>query len=474
MTYYNRRQFLTRSSAVGFAAGLGAVGAMSNMRSWAANTSGYKALVFVFLKGGMDHADTIIPYDQASYNQITSVRAGLFGSHNFNSSSSSRNRSNLLALSPQNASDLGGRQFSLPRELSSLKDMFDREELAVVGNVGPLLNPVTRTQIENGTATLPARLFSHNDQQSTWMSFGVEGTRFGWGGRFVDQVLNSAPDMNASFAAISTGSNDVFLSGNAARPIRISAGGALAPSLLTSPSLMGRTAGDDAARSRIEAYLSRSDLGSRNIFARDLTKAQAKSLENAEALTAARESSTPISTVFPGSRLGAQLQSVAETINVQQRLNVSRQIFYVTMPGFDTHSNQAEDIVELHQDMADGFAAFRSAMQEIGRWNDVTLSTMSDFGRTMVDNGDGTDHGWAGHHLIMGGSVRGARLYGDYPDADVDGPNFTPFGSRQIPTVSVEQYAATLGRWFGLSSGELAQALPRLSEFNTSDLGFMS
>jgi len=473
MANYNRRQFLTRSSALGFASGLGAVSAMSNMRSWAASTDGYKALVFVFLKGGMDHADTIIPYDTTSYNQLVSVRKGLFGSHKYTQSGSSRNRDNLLRLSPANAAEYGGREFSMPSQLDPVKSIFDEGDLAVVCNVGPLLAPVTRTQIENGTANLPARLFSHNDQQSTWMSFGVEGTRFGWGGRFIDRVLRSDANINGSFAAISTGSNDVFLAGEQSRPIRVSAGGAAMPSLITSPSLIGRSSGDDAARARLKAFLERSDLGDRNVFARDLSKAQARASENSEVLDAALAQATPIATTFPGSRLGAQLQAVAEAINVQQNLNVSRQIFYVTIGGFDTHSNQAETIVELHEDLAASMTAFRASMIEIGRWDNVLLSTMSEFGRTVIDNGDGTDHGWAGHQFVMGGSVRGTRFYGDLPPAEVNSQDFAPTGGRQIPTASVEQYAATLGSWFGLSNNELDAALPRLSEFDTRNLGFI-
>lgn len=473
MTHYNRRQFLAGANAVGFATGLGALSAATSRRSWAATTGGYKALVFVFLKGGMDHADTVIPYDQASYDQIARTRSSLFAAHAGSSASASRRRDALLALNPSNGGNYGGRQFALPQELSALKSLFDSGDLAIVGNIGPLLEPVTRAQIESGTALLPRRLFSHNDQQSTWMSFGVEGTRFGWGGRFIDHVLQSAPSQNAAFSVISTGSNDVFLTGQQARPLRISAGGAPTPTLLDRNGYIGYTAGDDLARSRMRDLLSQSDFGDRNVFARDLAKARGQALDNAQSLSGAQAMATQIATVFPNTRLGGQLRAAAETINAQQYLNVTRQIFYVTMDGFDTHSKQAEDLPDLHTNLADGLTAFRSAMLEIGRWNDVTLATMSDFGRTMVDNGDGTDHGWAGNQFIMGGSVNGNQLYGDFPLADIHSSNFTPTNGRQIPSLAVEQYAATLGKWFGLNSSELAAALPNLSRFNTSDLGFM-
>ncbi|MEL7058244.1 MAG: DUF1501 domain-containing protein [Pseudomonadota bacterium] len=167
------------------------------------------------------------------------------------------------------------------------------------------------------------------------------------------------------------------------------------------------------------------------------------------------------------------MKSVAETIKIQTYLNAPRQIFYVSSGNFDTHNNQANMIGGPHAGFANAIASFKAAMQEIGQWNNVAVFTMSDFGRTLIDNGDGTDHGWGGHHFIAGGQVNGNRLYGEFPAAEPESGSYTPSRGRLIPTTSVEQYAATLGRWFGLSNSELATALPNLGNFNQSDLAFM-
>ncbi|MEL7453274.1 MAG: DUF1501 domain-containing protein, partial [Pseudomonadota bacterium] len=167
------------------------------------------------------------------------------------------------------------------------------------------------------------------------------------------------------------------------------------------------------------------------------------------------------------------LQTIAETIDVRNELQVSRQVFFAAIGGFDTHSNQANRLPQLQAQISDALAAFRQAMIERGVWDQVTLFTASDFGRTTIDNGDGTDHGWGGHHFVMGGSVQGQRIYGDLPAPNLDLPQYTNSRGRLIPSVSVEQYAATLGRWFGLAEDELVSALPNLSQFAASDLGFM-
>ncbi len=474
MANISRRHVLAGLGTAGFASSFGAMTGLGLNDAWAANTSGYKAMVCIFLKGGMDGADSVLPYDQASYNQLQSVRSGLFGSYNSGSSASSRNRANLLQLNPDNAGNFGGRQFAMPPELASLHAMFEAGDLAVVGNVGPLIQPTTRAQLDSDSAILPKRLFSHNDQQSTWMSFGVEGSRLGWGGRFMDRVVASSPSENRVFSAMATRSNDVFLAGNDVSQFTVTSGGAPEPSLYTNRNLLGSTDGDDAARDKIRTLLTRRDLQSRNLFEQDTSIATAKAVENSEQYATARANATPFSTVFAGnSSLSRQMQAVAETIKIRQFLNVSRQMYYVNTGGYDTHSGQANSLGGLHTDLASAISTFRDAMVEIGEWNNVLVFTASDFGRTLIDNGNGTDHGWGGHHFVAGGDVRGKNIYGDMPTADLGNGSYTRTGGRLIPTTSVEQYAATMGAWFGLNSSELGSSLPNLSNFNTRDLGFM-
>lgn len=474
MAYLSRRHFLQGSSACGFAAGLGALSSLGVSKAWAADTAGYKAMVCIFLKGGMDQGDTILPYDQASYNQLGQVREGLFNAYNVTDPGSTRNRANLLRLNANNQTSLGGREYALPPEMAPLHQMFEGGDLAVVGNVGPLVEQTNRTQMENGTAILPKRLFSHNDQQSTWMSLGVEGSRLGWGGRFMDAAMASAPGDNSTFASISTGSNDVFLAGDTTRPFRVTSNGAPQPSLTSRRWYLGYTDADDAARARMREYFGRSDFDETNVYAQDLRSANRRAIENSETMLAARENEGELSTEFANDSLSRQLKSVAETIQIQQYLNVSRQMFYVTTGGFDTHNNQANNIGGLHTRFANAIASFKAAMQEIGHWNDVIVFTASDFGRTVIDNGDGTDHGWGGHHFVAGGQVRGKNIYGTLPAAETESDVFTPSRGRLIPSVSVEQYAATIGGWFGLTGSEMSSALPSLNNFNETDLGFMN
>ncbi len=473
MANISRRHVLAGLGTAGFASSLGGLTQLGMNRAWAADTGGYKAMVCIFLKGGMDGADTVLPYDQASYDQLRTVRSGLFNSYNSNASTSSRNRANLLQMNLDNASDFGGRQFAMPPALAPLHSMFEGGDLAVVGNVGPLIEPTTRTAMQNGTAILPKRLFSHNDQQSTWMSFGVEGVSRGWGGRFMDQVVASAPNQNRIFSAISATSNDVFLAGEDVTQFKIGSGGVAEPSLYDNRGVLGYNDGDDAARDKIRAFLAKRDFQSRSLLEQDITNSTAKAVENTEQFAAAQTNATPFSTQFAQSRLGGQMRSVAETIKIRQFLNVSRQMFYVSTGGYDTHSNQANSIGGRHTELAGAIASFREAMIEIGEWDNVVVFTASDFGRTVIDNGNGTDHGWGGHHFVAGGSVQGKRLYGDVPLADVDSETYTRSRGRLIPGTSVEQYAATMGSWFGLNTSELRTALPNLNNFNTSDLGFM-
>ena len=473
MANISRRHVLAGLGTAGFASSMSTMSGLGFNNAWAADTGGYKAMICIFLKGGMDGADSVLPYDQASYDQLRSVRPGLFNSYNSNSPASTRNRANLLQMTLDNAGDFGGREFALPQELSPLHSMYEGGDLAVIGNVGPLIEPTTRAAMDNNTAILPKRLFSHNDQQSTWMSFGVEGVSRGWGGRFMDQVVASAPNQNRIFSAISTTSNDVFLAGEDVTQFKVGSGGIQEPTLYSNRSVLGFSDDNNAARDKIRAFLAKRDFQSRSLLEQDITNATAKAVENTEQFAAAQANATELSTQFPNTRLAGQLRSVAETIQIRQFLDVSRQMFYCSTGGYDTHSNQANSMAGRHNELAGAIAAFRDAMIELGEWDNVVVFTASDFGRTVIDNGNGTDHGWGGHHFVAGGQVQGRRIYGDIPFADVNSNEYTRSRGRLLPTTSVEQYAATMGNWFGLNASELRTALPNLNNFNTADLGFM-
>ncbi|MEL6324190.1 MAG: DUF1501 domain-containing protein [Pseudomonadota bacterium] len=473
MTGLNRRHFML-GTAASFAGASGILGSLTARPAHAADTTGYKALVCVFLKGGMDHADVILPLDVASHNALGDIRPGIFNAYNVDSSDSSRNRQNILPLEASNNGDFGGRSFGLPPEMAGLHSAFDAGEMAVVGNVGPLIEPTDRDSFENRSVARPARLFSHNDQQSTWMSLDVEGEQIGWGGRFADAVIASDTTSNPLYSVVTTGSNDVFLSGEQARQFRASGDGAEGLDIVERRGFLGGNSRFDAARSGIQSFFESQDLGHTGLYAQDLSRASADGVVNSATFRAALEAVVPFSAEFPDTSLGRQLRTVAETIDVRNSLNVSRQVFYVTTGGYDTHSNQVNSIPRLLGELSEALSAFRAAMVERNAWQDVTVFTASDFGRTTIDNGDGTDHGWGGHHFVLGGSVNGQAIYGDLPPADLSSSRYTESRGRLIPSVSVEQYAATLGSWFGLNAGELDVALPNLAQFSERDLGFLS
>jgi len=473
MTYINRRRFLQSSTAMGFATGTGLLASMSSSNAFAADTSGYKALVCVFFKGGMDSLDLVLPKDVASHDALASVRPGLFGAYGVGSGTSSRDRENILKINPTNISEFGGREFGFAPEMSGLQNLFEAGDAAIIGNVGPLIEPTTRTTLDNFSARIPDRLFSHNDQQSTWMSFGPEGTQNGWGGRFIEAALKADAVSNPTFSAISTSGNDIFLSSEIVRQFSAPSNPETAD-ILRQEWRLGSGRNSDAARAVIRDHLASVGVSSQNLYAQDLIGANGRAIDNIETYKAAIEAGIAVSTAFPDNKLGGQLKTIANTIAVRQALNVRRQIFFISFGNFDTHDNQRNSMLNLQTQISTSIVAFQAAMVELGLSDNVTLFTGSDFGRTAIDNGDGTDHGWGGHHFVVGGAVQGKKIYGKLPEYDLGAETYTESRGRLIPSVSVEQYAATLGGWFGLNQSELDDALPNLSNFSQKDLGIFS
>ena len=475
---FNRRSFLKGASsagAVSFAGGASLLAALGNSKAYAADVSGYKAIVCLFLFGGQDAHDTVLPYDQASYDRYAELRPGLFGDYAAQEGGSSRDRSRLLTLDPTNASQFGNRQFALPEALAPLKDLFDNGNAAIIGNVGPLIEPVNAQEFELQSKELPKRLFSHNDQQSTWLSAAPEGEISGWGGKLIDAANASNANQNEIFSAISTFGNTVFLAGEQSTPYNLSVNGPPQVNGLRNfnSGLLGTVASDPTAVQILEDHYKNIGTERVNLFERDMASINARAFSSNEQFNAALESASPIATPFPQSSVGTQLQAVANAININGTLGMSRQVFFVAMGGFDTHDNQADDLTSLHAQYAAAIEAFYTATVEMGMQNDVTLFTAADFGRALLENGNGTDHGWGAHHFVVGGGVNGNAIYGDIPPYDV-GHEYDAGNGRLIPNVSVEQYAATLGKWFGLTDAELLVALPALSNFATGDLGFMN
>ena len=466
MIIFSRRGILSGASALGFTAASGLLGTMG--RAHAADTSGYKALVCLFLKGGMDCADTVLPTDKASHDALGEARGDLWSAYGVGSGTSSRDTENILAL--DTARGFGGRGFGLPQELRPLHDLYKAGRMALVGNVGPLVEPVTRDRMDSGTAALPPRLFSHNDQQSMWMSGGLEGRRLGWGGQFADRVAPSS-GTGLTFAAITADKPETFLRGDRTRQYPGRRQGPVKLGLVEDAYRLGN--GNDAAREVLRKHFASEGRQSSNMLRRDLIAGNQRTQGDNATYKAAVEGAPELATVFPDTHLGRQLATVATSISIRGTLGTSRQVFYAEMGGFDTHASQATNLPKKQREMADAVRAFDDAMIEMGLSESVTLFTASDFGRTVLGNGDGTDHGWGNHHFVIGGAVRGGEIYGELPPFDFGLQSYTKTRGRLIPDTSVDQYAATLGRWFGLSDGDMADALPNLGNFDARDLGFM-
>ncbi len=460
MSAVTRREILKTASLLG---AYGAAPFAMNLlpfNALAASTSGYKALVCVFLFGGMDCHDTVLPYDQASHDQFSALRRTLLNEYNGLQGGSSRTIARLLALNPSNASNFGGRQFALPEALAPVHQLFNSGQAAIVGNVGPLIEPIDRAQFRSGGARSPERLFSHNDQQSTWMAAAPEGAQFGWGGRLADMAIASNANANASFTAVSLSGNIGYLNGQEATGFSLGVNGPEQiraidrPGLYNSQALPGQISDlvQDAPNARV------------NLFERDVATIHRRSIALNLDLEAALSAQAPFQTVFPTSSLAQQLQAVARMIAARATLGVSRQVYFVSTGGYDTHSNQAPTLTGLHTTLAGAMRAFYDATVELGVQNDVTAFSASDFGRTLAVNGDGTDHGWGGHHFVVGGAVNGNRILGDIPPPVANHDQDSGSG-RLIPTVAVEQFAASLASWFGLTQGEIQDALPNVGNF---------
>ena len=427
----------------------------------AADIGGYRALVCLFLFGGMDNNDFLLPVDNA-YGDFARIRQSMLADQG-----ASRAQDALLALDPL-SSTIDGSRWALPPEMPQTKALFDAERASIVANVGPLIEPVTRQQFLDETVRLPPRLFSHNDQQATWQASAPEGAQFGWGGLFADAFLGSGASEDAlAFTTITSTEVGPFLTGQRAFPYRVNPGGASRIYVLGDTDQV--IDGDDSFQQKLLRHLRGGNYAGSHVIRGDMANAFASALDTNARYNVARAESAPLGTSFPEDGLGAQLRAVADTIAIRQQLGVSRQIFFVGIGGFDTHSAQATDLPALLGLIDAAVASFYNATVELGVDREVTLFTASDFGRTLAVNGDGTDHGWGAHHLVVGGGVNGRRLFGTPPPPVLDNPQDAGAGAA-IPQFSVEQFAAPMGRWMGLEDSEINTALPAIGNFDRNVL----
>lgn len=457
----SRRAFLQRASALGLAGAAApwALNLAALGEAAAAVASDYKALVCVFLYGGNDHANTLVPYSATQHEQYRAMRPLLAYPR------AALAPTLLDSTVPARDRDGVPVDFALAPELAPLLPLWRQGALATLLNIGPLVQPTTKAQYTARSVPLPPKLFSHNDQQSVWQASSPEGATSGWGGRIGD--LFEAGNGKATFTCVNVSGNAVFMSGRSAVQYQVSTSGSVAVNGLRTP-LFGSSAASDVLRSLITAPRG-------HLLEAEYTRVTGRAIAAHEALSAALPPTPPFATVFPaGNPLAAQLQMVARMIAAADALQARRQVFFVSLGGFDTHDALTTTHPALLGTVAAALSAFQSALADIAADPQVTTFTASDFGRTVTANTDGSDHGWGSTHLVMGGAVRGGRHYGTPPVIASNGPDDVGQG-RLLPTTSVEQLAATLGSWFGLGDAQLLDVLPNLARWDIAQrrLGFL-
>jgi uncharacterized protein (DUF1501 family) len=447
----NRRGFLrTAGAAAAFAACPGA--AFSQGLGTVAPFPDYKALVCIFLFGGNDSFNMVVPRSNAEYNAYAASRQNLAIA-----------QGELLAINPLTTH---GSQYGLHPSMSGMQNLFESGRAAIVSNVGPLLQPVTREQFFQKSVPLPPQLFSHNDQQDQWLSLkGNAQSNTGWAGRIADLIrANVAGQQMATNASLF--GNSLFQSAHETIPYVMGVNGPLPFEAFSSSGDP-----DDLLYQQRLAFERIINADYSSIYERGFAEIQRRAVAAADQVSAALAGAPVLNTAFPTSQLGAQLQTVARLIAVRDDLQMQRQVFFIAAGGFDSHDNQNDDQPALLGGISAAMSAFYEATAEIGMADAVTSFTQSDFGRTLTSNGDGTDHAWGGIQLVVGDAVRGRDMYGIYPALEIGGADDVG-GGRMIPTTSADQYAATLARWFGIADAELDIVAPHIDNFAVRDLGF--
>lgn len=432
----------------GVVAGLGALGTASLVS--AAPTMGYRALVCIYLFGGNDAFNLIVPMDGSGYQLYKAARGPL-----------SLAQSSLLPITPKTSD---GHSYGLHGAAGGLQSLFNQGVLGVVANVGSLVTPITKADYISGS-NLPYQLFSHEDQTTQWMNARPDAPQsVGWAGAVAD-ILQAQNQANSLSMNISINGDNLFQTGATAVPYSIDPGG-----VFDFDGLNG--AGNSARLAAFQDIADQAVAGS-NLLEHQSGTSLADTRAHTASLISILNQAVPLKTVFPRNFLGDQLAMVAKLISLRSALGASRQIFFVNQDGFDTHDDQLTQHAGLLGTLGDAMNAFYNATVEMGVANSVTTFTESEFGRTLTSNHGGSDHGWGSHHLVMGGSVRGGDIYGAMPDLTLGGPDDADEG-RMIPKISTYQYAATLGKWLGVGTSDLATIFPNLSQFNTPDLGFLT
>jgi uncharacterized protein (DUF1501 family) len=514
--FHSRRHFLQATGAVAVAAPVATafgmqLAAFSSAVSQSAS-SGYKAIVCIFQLGGNDSNNTVLASDTDSWNRYWAARntgsdpialmpvgtapLAIGATSALTGKVSALNRpeawGGILPIVPKTAqavpagTNASTRTIGLHPMLAPFVPLYNAGRLAVVANVGSLIEPITKAQFQANSRRRPVNLFSHNDQQAVWQSGLTEGVRKGWGGQFGD-LLASGNGGNSLYTAMSTAGNAVFLAGQNIIQYQVSTGAT--PAVRINSAVGTTLFGSSVAPAKLTEVIQ--DTGFSANMGADYSGVVRRSMGSASALNAA--AATTIVTAIPPpptymnpitgnaetNSLSVQLQTVARMIASAPSLGLTRQVFYVAVGGHDSHDFQNTAQPNNLAKLAQAMATFDATLANIGgvdMRSAVTTFTASDFSRTFNTNGDGTDHAWGGHHFVMGGAVNGGDIYGQYPTIGADLGTFRNpdmINNYILPTTSVDQYAATIGSWFGISNTDLAVIFPNLRNFAVPNLGFL-
>jgi uncharacterized protein (DUF1501 family) len=436
-------------AAVGTSAVASTVWDMRMINAAAAQVAGvddYKALVCLFLYGGNDGHNLVVPTDSAGYAAYAGSRGGL-----------AIPTSQLKPISPTNT---GGRTFGFHPQCGELANLFNNGKMAVLFNVGTLVVPTTRAQYFAQSVPLPPQLFSHNDQQVQWQtSVPDQMSRTGWAGRAADLLASLNGNSTVSMSMSLAGAN-VWEVGNQVSQYSVSTNGSIGLDSSQTPP------------ARVEAVKQLLTVPHSNLYEAAFAQTMKRAIDNDAKLKTALNTAPALQTAFPDTSLARQLKMIARLISARTALGHKRQIYFAAVIGYDLHGGQMSPHADLMKELSGAMGSFYDATVELGVANNVTTFTASDFGRTLTSNGTGSDHGWGNHQLIMGGAVSGKKCYGAFPNLQIDGPDDSGLG-RYIPTTSVDEYSATLAKWFGVSQTNLSTVFPNLGRFAKPDLGFM-
>jgi uncharacterized protein (DUF1501 family) len=428
-------------------ASFGALAALSNLSAVSVNaqTGGdYRALVCVFLFGGNDGHNTVVPLSGGEYTAYQSLRGGMGLATN-----------EILAISS------GGTPYGLHYALPELQNIYNQGKMAVVANVGNLVRPTTRSDMTQ----VPTQLFSHSDQVGQMQSGAPDGSLgTGWGGRTSDAVAASNTGTNFP-PSISFNGSSLFSNGAQIQSASLQPGNDLSQYAM-SIYPPAHSAARQQAQTEIVTSLSSFNL----VNSANKTVADANNLSS----ILRNAGNGGITTPFPGTSIGNQLKEAARLISIRSAVGISRQVFFCGLGGFDTHGAQSYTQWDLLVQISQAVSAFYTATQELGVADKVTTFTASDFGRTLQPSGSGTDHGWGSHHLVVGGAVNGGSIYGTFPTMSIGASHFLDNRGILVPTTSLAQYGATLAKWFGVSDAALNTVFPVLPNFSVRDVGFMA